>query len=103
MGRFGYTKFSCQFPLSVEASRFLSPLHTLSLSLRHSAHATTSVRGFKVFGGGTGGIVPNVSGVRAQWSLSQLSVNSRRGLPLSTGRTRANAAVAPVQTRQIVG
>ena len=75
-------------PVSIPFVRSREPLHTLSLSRRHSAHATTSVRGFKDFVGGTGGIVPNLSGMRTQRSLSKLSVNDSRDLHLISGPTR---------------
>lgn len=39
-------------------------LHTLSLSRRHSAHATASVLGFDGFDDGAGGMIPNISTTR---------------------------------------
>jgi hypothetical protein len=64
-----------------------------------------SVRGLEDFGGGTGGIVPNILGTRTQWLLlSKLSVNGSPRATFNLGRMRISVTLrCPVQTWRILG
>lgn len=64
--------WNCPTTLNARVNSKIGPLprprslHTLSLSRRHSAHATASVLGFDGFDGGAGGMIPNISASRTQ-------------------------------------